>query len=173
MKLPENYFGHPVYTMENCTSCKACQRACKPGAIEIDVDTMPDGRKMLRSYVLDFGKCNFCGKCAEKCPNDTIVMVEDYENMSRRVGKEIFDIPKFLELKKELNLREYKRAGFVRAENCFGCQLCVLTCPIDAIKANKLDLKVEIVIDPEVCGGCGECVRNCPAYALDLVEVSI
>ena len=138
----------------------------------IDADTKPDGRKMLRSYVLDFEKCNFCGKCAEKCPNDTIVMVEDYEAMSERVDKEVFDILKFMKLKKELKLREYKRAGFVKPENCIGCELCVLTCPINAITANKLDQKVEIVIDPETCGGCGECVRNCPAYALDLVEVS-
>jgi coenzyme F420 hydrogenase subunit beta len=158
--------------MENCNSCKACQRACKPKAIEIEVETKPDGRKMLKRYELSFERCNFCGKCAEKCPYDVIVMVGEYEKMLERVDREVFDIQKFVDLKKDLNLREYKRAGFVNPEFCIGCRLCILTCPLDAIAASKDDSTIEIRIEQEICGGCGECIRNCPSHALGFVDGS-
>jgi len=171
IEKPENYAGHPLYTLENCTSCKACVRACKPKAIEMDVEIMPDGRKMLKSYILDFEKCNFCGKCAEKCPNDTIIMVDDFEGMVERVDKRVFSISEFMELKNELKLRDFKRAAFIIPENCIACELCVMTCPVKAIIAARENGRVTITVKPDLCGGCGECVRNCPAYALGLVDV--
>lgn len=169
-KVPENYNGHPLYTMENCTSCKACQRACKQEAIIIDVDAKSDGRKMLRSYILDFGKCNYCGECAKKCPNDTIIMVEDFGKMEEIVGSEVYDISKFIELKKELRLRDYKVSHFENPDNCIGCQLCVLTCPVSAISVVRNEKEVTININPDLCGGCGECIRNCPALALGFTD---
>jgi formate hydrogenlyase subunit 6/NADH:ubiquinone oxidoreductase subunit I len=167
------YHGHPLYTLENCTACRTCEKVCEVEAIQVKVDKKPDGRRILRSYHLDFGKCNYCGKCAEKCPRDTIILIKDFELMDQRVNAFVLDIKKFMELKNEL--KQYVGANkvsvFVEPKNCIGCKLCVLTCPVNAISSEVKDSKAVIKIDPSICAGCGMCARNCPAYALDLVEV--
>lgn len=167
----DDYKGHPVYTLENCTACRVCQKVCPEDAIEVDVDVKPDKRRILKNYKIDYSKCTFCGKCAEKCPRKTIVMVKDYELMDKLVDKRTLNVKDFMELKKreELNdyMREFKRSSFVN-DNCIGCMLCILTCPVDAIRAENKDNSRIIKIDPEICSGCGMCVTNCPTNALGM-----
>ncbi|AGK60870.1 Coenzyme F420-reducing hydrogenase, beta subunit [Archaeoglobus sulfaticallidus PM70-1] len=165
------YKGHPVYTMDGCIFCKACERACKQKAIAIEVEIMPDGRRMPKSYRLDYSKCNFCGECAKKCPYDVIEMIEDREKMESIVGDKVYDASMFVELKKQLGLDRNRRSGFSKPENCIACQLCVLSCPVGAISCSR-NGDAEISIDPDKCGACGVCVRNCPAMALDLVDLN-
>ena len=83
----------------------------------------------------------------------------------------VFDIEKFMELKRELKIETGKKSAFVSPESCIGCKLCILTCPVRAISAEVRNGKLAIEIDPNACGGCGMCARNCPAYALELIEV--
>ena len=46
----------------------------------------------------------------------------------------------------------------VITNDCVGCNLCIPTCPTDAIPSN-------LVIIPELCIGCGNCEAACPPAA--------
>lgn len=46
-----------------CIACKACEKVCEPEAIVV-VDNLA---------VIDYSKCNSCGKCIEKCPPKCLV----------------------------------------------------------------------------------------------------
>ncbi len=51
----------------------------------------------------------------------------------------------------------------VAQRECFGCALCVLICPEDAM---KLTSSFIVEIDEDKCTSCGECLDYCPADAL-------
>lgn len=51
-------------------------------------------------------------------------------------------------------------------KNCTGCQLCLRTCPSEAITGKKKDLQV---IDPEKCIKCGACKNICKFSAIDIL----
>lgn len=46
---------------------------------------------------------------------------------------------------------------------CVGCQNCLRTCPMGAI---KVDADGKCVIDPKVCVSCGACASTCPMNAI-------
>ncbi|MBU4272460.1 MAG: 4Fe-4S binding protein [Planctomycetes bacterium] len=52
----------------------------------------------------------------------------------------------------------------VDSEKCTGCELCVDSCPVDAIEM-KDDLAV---VDADTCSDCGACVDACPVEAISL-----
>ncbi|MCJ7522531.1 MAG: 4Fe-4S binding protein [Dehalococcoidia bacterium] len=51
----------------------------------------------------------------------------------------------------------------VSERECFGCALCVLSCPEDAIKITSSFI---VEIDEEKCTECLECLYYCPVDAL-------
>ncbi len=55
-------------------------------------------------------------------------------------------------------------AAIVDAGKCTGCEECVGSCPLDAIKVEDGVAK----IDPDTCGDCGACVDVCPSEAISL-----
>ncbi|RLI20779.1 hypothetical protein DRO45_03245, partial [Candidatus Bathyarchaeota archaeon] len=48
-------------------------------------------------------------------------------------------------------------------ELCDGCEVCVKTCPVNAITMHEGKAKV----DPFMCTGCGACVPVCPREAIE------
>ena len=45
---------------------------------------------------------------------------------------------------------------------CVGCEACVSTCPVEAIKV----VGKKCVIDGPVCVDCGACASSCPTEAI-------
>ena len=152
----------PLYTLENCIACGVCAKACKRGAISIDVETKFDGRRFLKAFYIDYSKCDECLECVKKCRKGTIVGVEGEK------PEGVYDLKDLIELKRRLGLKSKIRTSFV--DECFGCLFCFITCPVGAVNYEDRDGVRMVWI--EECEGCGMCVRNCPNYALDLVEVN-
>ncbi|MCK4527289.1 FAD-dependent oxidoreductase [candidate division WOR-3 bacterium] len=66
-----------------------------------------------------------------------------------------------------MNQREYPIepiVAFVHEEQCDGCELCIDSCPLNAIS-----ISAEVAeVNEALCRGCGSCVASCPRDALDL-----
>jgi NADH-quinone oxidoreductase subunit F len=61
-------------------------------------------------------------------------------------------------------------AYYILPEKCDrACEHCVLTCPTEAIKGNKGQVKI---IDQEKCSKCGTCLQICPPEYNAVVKVS-
>jgi heterodisulfide reductase subunit A len=54
--------------------------------------------------------------------------------------------------------------AFVEADRCTGCELCLSSCPYDAISMKNG--KAEI--NSALCTGCGVCIGHCPDRAIDM-----
>ncbi len=55
-------------------------------------------------------------------------------------------------------------AAIINKEECTGCELCVGTCPVEAI--TMVDGKASINADE--CVDCGDCVDACPVEAITM-----
>lgn len=53
-----------------------CETVCPARCITIQAEEHPDPNieKRPRSFVIDLGKCVYCGFCVEACPEDAIRM---------------------------------------------------------------------------------------------------
>ena len=67
--LPDRFFGRPAIDAAKCPEdCSECIRACPVSCISRN----PGGVE------LDMGKCIFCGKCAEVCPDGALSFTRDH-----------------------------------------------------------------------------------------------
>lgn len=48
---------------------------------------------------------------------------------------------------------------------CTGCELCIDTCPVEAISMSGENVAV---VDADACVDCGDCVDVCPVEAITL-----
>ncbi len=55
-------------------------------------------------------------------------------------------------------------SAIVNKEECTGCELCVDSCPVEAIA--MADGKA--VVNAEECVDCGDCVDSCPVEAITM-----
>ncbi|PAB61381.1 RnfABCDGE type electron transport complex subunit B [Anaeromicrobium sediminis] len=120
-----------------CLGLGTCVKACGFDAIEITDDGVAS---------INPDKCVACGKCLDVCPKNVIDMVP-YEQ----------------EVVIECNNKE--RGKTVKdncSVGCIGCQICVKSCPFEAITFENNLAK----IDYEKCTNCMVCVEKCPTKAI-------
>lgn len=53
--------------------------------------------------------------------------------------------------------------AFIETDLCDGCELCINSCPLNAITMQN----GKAVINPVMCKGCGMCIASCHADAID------
>lgn len=70
--------GAHILILENCTGCRACERACPSLAIEM---VPSEVTKTGRRPVINLGECIFCGLCEESCRYDALYLT-DYIELS-------------------------------------------------------------------------------------------
>ncbi len=67
-----------------CIGCGLCEKICIANCIEIESKYSTKGRKVVRGWTLNLGRCIYCGYCAEVCPELAITHGQDYENVSEQ-----------------------------------------------------------------------------------------
>lgn len=67
-----------------CIGCGLCEKICIADCIQIDTKYGSKGRKVVRGYTINLGRCIYCGYCAEVCPELAITHGQDYENVSEQ-----------------------------------------------------------------------------------------
>lgn len=115
-----------------CTGLGTCVKACKFDAINI----------VNGVAVVDYEKCQACGRCVEACPKQIIRLIP-YES-KHWVG--------CMSVDKGAVTRAYCSVG------CISCHLCEKACKHDAIHVSGGVAS----IDYEKCVECGDCVAKCP-----------
>ena len=75
LHYPAGYRGRISFDSSSCTGCRTCMTDCPARAIAI-VDAFREGEHRFDSH-LNFGRCVYCGRCAEVCPSGSIKMTAE------------------------------------------------------------------------------------------------
>ena len=69
---------------ERLIGCGICEKICVSNCIRMETGYGEDKRKKVFEYTINFGRCIYCGLCAEVCPELAIVHGKRYENASEQ-----------------------------------------------------------------------------------------
>jgi len=64
--------GPPTYDEEKCCGCGACASVCSASTIRY----VDEGDK--RKFTIDIGRCIFCQRCQDTCPEEAIHLGENF-----------------------------------------------------------------------------------------------
>ena len=133
-----NMLGGHKSCASGCLGFGDCVKACPFGAMYMSEEGLP---------VVIKEKCTGCGACAKACPRGIIDLVPPDKDV--HILCRSFD--------KGPSVRKYCKVG------CIACQLCVRSCPQEAISMDKGTLAK---IDYSLCDNCGICATKCPTGAI-------
>ncbi|GIW04444.1 MAG: hypothetical protein KatS3mg059_1064 [Thermomicrobiales bacterium] len=77
---PETFRGQVMLRTDRCCGSSDCARVCPSSAITV-VRAASSGW----TWSLDDARCVFCGLCAEACPNQALVLSNEFELATRDV----------------------------------------------------------------------------------------
>lgn len=130
-----------VFT-DRCTACGDCIAVCPP-------KILVKGRAGYPQVDFSRGACDFCGACADSCP----------ETLFADRGAALWSV------KARVGADCLSTRGVT-------CRVCAEWCDARAI---RFRLEVGGRAHPEIsdaaCTGCGECIAICPANAIAMEEI--
>jgi len=128
-----------------CDGCGDCIAACENSILALNKNGYPQ---------VDFthGSCNFCGACAESCPQGAL----NYEP----------SLPPW-DLHVQINSKCLTKNNVI-------CSSCVEQCDKEAIEIPRIieQEKAPRVLT-DLCDGCGACLKVCPVHAIDIRQSEI
>ncbi|MDP2727545.1 MAG: NADH-quinone oxidoreductase subunit I [Dehalococcoidia bacterium] len=80
-----------VWSLDRCTGCDSCAKACPEGCITVATHPGDQGQRIVDRYEIDLRICLYCGLCVEACPFHAVNMGSNYEMANYDVSKLYLD----------------------------------------------------------------------------------
>ena len=78
--VPVRFRGRPIFDPDKCIGCAGCANNCP--AREILVFDICQERRLIK-YI--GRRCNYCGRCADVCPENAITMSHEFETATNDI----------------------------------------------------------------------------------------
>jgi Ni,Fe-hydrogenase III small subunit/NAD-dependent dihydropyrimidine dehydrogenase PreA subunit len=112
--FPDRFRGLPLTDPAKCpANCRICAEACPTDALK-------------EGLIIDLGRCLFCNKCVQACPNGAISFSKEYRLAARTRGDLILkdNSLKLIESLGKESRRLFGRSLKLRQVSAGGCNAC-------------------------------------------------
>jgi 2-oxoglutarate ferredoxin oxidoreductase subunit delta len=74
-------------------------------------------------------------------------------------------------------MAKVKGSVVIDVERCKGCEICVVSCPVDTLamtkEVNGKGYNYAYPANPDTCTGCANCALVCPDGAITVYKIKI